>query len=45
MLPEYDDEKIEEYFSKVDELISKLGWSLDPTCMIGLFSFSKINMH
>lgn len=44
-LPEYDDEPIEEYFVKVEKLISKRKWTVARECKIGIFSFLKINMY
>ncbi len=45
-LPEYDEEAgIEEYFIKVDEMVSKLKWRVIRRCKIGIFSFLKINMY
>ena len=45
-LPEYDDEEgIESYFAKLDELLSKIGWSLSRESRVGIFSFLKINMY
>ena len=44
-LPEYADESIEEYLSKVERLTSKLRWTVSSECKIGIFSFLKINMY
>ncbi len=45
-LPEFDeDEGIESYFAKIEELVSKLKWTVSTECKIGIFSFLKINMY
>ncbi|MDE7348761.1 MAG: DUF4011 domain-containing protein [Clostridia bacterium] len=44
-LPEYDDEGIDGYLQKIEELVSKLQWQVSKVCKIGLFSFLKINMY
>ncbi|MDE6276279.1 MAG: DUF4011 domain-containing protein, partial [Clostridia bacterium] len=44
-LPEYEDEGIDGYLQKVEELVSKLKWQVSKVCKIGLFSFLKINMY
>lgn len=45
-LPDFDeDEGIEAYFSKIEELLSKLKWRISTECKIGIFSFLKINMY
>lgn len=44
-LPDYDEENIDEYLLKIEELISKLKWTITKECKIGIFSFLKINMH
>lgn len=45
-LPEFDEEAgIEEYFIKVDEILSPLKWRVIRRCRIGIFSFLKINMY
>ena len=44
-LPEYDNEGLEEYLTKVEQIVSKLGWTITKDCKIGLFSFLKINMY
>lgn len=45
-LPEYDDEEdIESYLGKIEELVGKLKWGVERSCKIGLFSFLKINMY
>ncbi len=46
-LPEYDDddENIESYFEVIKNLVGKLGWTISLDCVIGLFSFLKLNMH
>ena len=44
--PTFDeDEGVERYFSKIEELISRLKWSVSTECKIGIFSFLKINMY
>ncbi|MDE7208538.1 MAG: DUF4011 domain-containing protein, partial [Clostridia bacterium] len=44
-LPEYDDEGIDAYLQKIEELVTKLNWQVSKVCKIGLFSFLKINMY
>ena len=45
-LPEFDDDEgIEAYFAKIEELVSKLKWKVSTECKIGIFSFLKINMY
>jgi len=45
-LPEFDEEEgIEEYFTKLDGLLSKLKWRVVSECKIGIFSFLKINIY
>ncbi|MBR6687286.1 MAG: DUF4011 domain-containing protein [Clostridia bacterium] len=44
-LPEYDDESIEEYLQKLEQVIYRLGWDITRECKIGIFSFQKINMY
>ncbi len=44
-LPEYDDEGIDEYLQRIEELVVKLNWQVSKVCKIGLFSFLKINMY
>ena len=44
-LPDYDDEGIDTYLEKIEEITSKMKWSIDKSCKIGIFSFLKINMH
>jgi len=45
-LPEYDEEAgIEEYFIKIEEMVSVLKWRVIRRCKIGIFSFLKINMY
>lgn len=44
-LPNYDDEPINEYFEKVNQIILKLNWSISEECKISTFSFLKINMY
>ena len=44
-LPAYEEEGVEEYLTKVEELLSKLKWTVTRECKIGTFSFLKINMH
>ena len=43
-LPEFEDD-IEEYFNKIEELISKLKWKISKEVKLATFSFQKINMY
>ncbi|MCR5526463.1 MAG: DUF4011 domain-containing protein [Lachnospiraceae bacterium] len=45
-LPDYEeDESLTSYISKVKSLVSKLQWEVTAECMLGIFSFLKINMY
>lgn len=44
-LPNYEDEGLENYLSKIATLISPLKWTVSNECKIGIFSFLKINMY
>ncbi len=45
-LPDFDEEEgIEAYFEKIEEVVSKLKWSVSTECKIGIFSFLKLNMY
>lgn len=44
-LPELGEEALEDYFGKVEAIISRMGWSLERSCKIGIFSFLKLNMY
>lgn len=44
-LPEYADEGVLEYLSRVEELVAPLKWEVLRECKLALFSFLKINMH
>lgn len=45
-LPEYDeDTDVDVYLRSVEEVVSKLGWSVSGEAKIGIFSFQKINMY
>lgn len=44
-LPEYDDEGVEEYLTKVEQYVFKLKWTVTRECKISVFSFLKINMY
>lgn len=44
-LPEYNDEGLEDYLLKVNEMVKRLHWSVSAQCKIGIFSFLKINMY
>lgn len=43
--PHTDEETLAEYLLKVQDITSKLGWTVAAECVIGLFSFLKINMY
>lgn len=44
--PEFDeDENINDYFCRVEQLFRKLGWTVVKECKVGIFSFLKINMY
>lgn len=44
-LPEYNDEDIDEYINKIDEIIKRFGWQTQKCVTLGIFSFLKINMY
>lgn len=45
-LPEYDDSaKIGEYLGVVADMLKGLEWTVTSECMLGLFSFQKLNMY
>ncbi len=45
-LPSFDEEEdFEAYFSRVELLTAKLGWSVSRACCVGVFSFLKLNMY
>lgn len=44
-LPEYENDGLEEYLAKVENQISKIGWTVTKECKIGIFSFLKMNMY
>lgn len=44
-LPEIGEESFEEYLTKVENVVSKLGWSVSGECKVGIFSFLKLNMY
>ena len=44
-LPKFDGENVETFFDKVENIATKLKWSLDRGCWISTFSFLKINMY
>lgn len=44
-LPEYEDEGMIAYLSKVRGLVGKMGWNVSGECKISVFSFLKINMY
>ncbi len=45
-LPEFDDDEgVETYFAKIEQLLSKLKWEISTECKIGIFSFLKLNMY
>ncbi len=45
-LPEFDeDEGIEGYFLRVQDVVSRLKWTVTTECKIGTFSFLKLNMY
>ena len=44
-LPDYNDETLSDYLTKVKQLVAKLQWTVSTDCKIGIFSFLKINMY
>lgn len=45
-LPAYDDDEgIEPYLEKIENVLAKLKWTIAKECKIGIFSFLKINMY
>lgn len=44
-LPDYQDETLSEYLSKIEALVSRIGWSVSNESKIGIFSFLKMNMY
>ena len=44
-LPEYNDEGFDSYIGQVEQIVSKLGWTVSQECKIGIFSFLKLNMY
>ena len=45
-LPPFDeDEDINAYFDRIEELVSRLKWTVSRECKLGIFSFLKINMY
>ena len=43
-LPEYED-NIEDYFKKINDMVSPLGWYVIEEARISIFSFNKLNMY
>lgn len=44
-LPPYEDEGLQEYLQKLNEVVAKSGFSVSSECRLGIFSFAKINMY
>lgn len=44
-LPEYAHEELDVYLDKVEQQVSKIGWTVTRECKIGIFSFLKMNMY
>lgn len=44
-LPSYEDEGLQEYLQKLNEVVAKSGFSVSCECRLGIFSFAKINMY
>lgn len=47
-LPEYDEEtykSLSDYLAAINEMVTRLGWTVTSDCRIGTFSFQKINMY
>ena len=44
-LPAFEEESSVSYFDTVEQLVSKLGWSVARECALGVFSFLKLNMY
>ena len=45
VLPELGDESIDDYVSTIENIVKKLGWSVNRSIKIGTFSFLKMNMY
>ena len=43
-LPEFEAD-ITAYFESIEELVSKMKWTISHDCKLGIFSFQKINMY
>ncbi|MBQ7652948.1 MAG: DUF4011 domain-containing protein [Clostridia bacterium] len=44
-LPDFGDETIDEYVTKVESIVKMLGWSVSRSIKISTFSFLKMNMY
>lgn len=44
-LPEWNDETLDEYLAKVQDIVRKPGYTVEKVCILGTFSFQKINMY
>ncbi len=44
-LPDFENEGLAQYLDKVEQLVSKIGWTVTRECKIGIFSFLKMNMY
>ena len=45
-LPEFEDgDDVDTYIESVSDMIKGLGWTVSLECMLGLFSFQKLNMY
>ena len=42
---EWEVYSLEEYFDKVADLVQPLGWTVEPSAQLGLFSFHKLAMY
>ena len=44
-LPDFETQRVSEYLKKVEETVEDMGWELEPSAQIGLFSFQKLVMY
>ncbi|UCH56590.1 MAG: DUF4011 domain-containing protein, partial [Candidatus Bathyarchaeota archaeon] len=44
-LPDFEEHRISDYLREVEEALTEMGWSVEPTVQMGLFSFYKLVMY